>query len=132
MCNTRTRLRFKFEGDNTPIVIQPPFYSASKEPVPNQFIYDDSLAESMNTPSKDDLYNLFGPMYEEYFEKRSSEVSINSATQQVHNNEDSPLTSSIIIEQQEAPPIVSTSKEQTSPILMNQADELNQEDSAKI
>ncbi|GKD68425.1 retrovirus-related pol polyprotein from transposon TNT 1-94 [Tanacetum coccineum] len=63
---------------------------------------------------------------------RSSEVSINSTTQQVHNNEDSPLTSSIIIEQQEAPPIVSTSEEQTSPILMNQADELNQEDSAKI
>ncbi|GJW05284.1 retrovirus-related pol polyprotein from transposon TNT 1-94, partial [Tanacetum coccineum] len=81
---------------------------------------------------KEDIGIFIRPMYEEYFEKRSSEVSINSATQQVHNNEDSPLTSSIIIEQQEAPPIVSTSEEQTSPILMNQADELNQEDSAKF
>ncbi|GKD03496.1 hypothetical protein Tco_1178470, partial [Tanacetum coccineum] len=76
--------------------------------------------------------NFFGPMYEEYFEKRSCEVSINFATQQVHNNEDSPLTSSIIIKEHEAHPIVTTSKEQTSPILMNEADELNQEDSAKF
>ncbi|GKA89923.1 retrovirus-related pol polyprotein from transposon TNT 1-94 [Tanacetum coccineum] len=102
------------------------------EPVSQRFINDDSSVESMNTPSKEDLDNLFGPMYEEYFEKRSSEVSINSAAQQVHNNEDSSLTSSIIVEVQEAPPIVTTSEEQTSPILMNEADELNQEDSAKF
>ncbi|GJZ83498.1 integrase, catalytic region, zinc finger, CCHC-type containing protein [Tanacetum coccineum] len=72
------------------------------------------------------------PMYEEYFEKVSSEVSINSAAQQVHNNEDSPSTSSIIVKEQEAPPIVTTSEEQTSPILMNEADELNQEDFAEF
>ncbi|GJY03112.1 hypothetical protein Tco_0361264 [Tanacetum coccineum] len=30
MRDTRTRLKFKFEGDNTPIVIQPPCYPASK------------------------------------------------------------------------------------------------------
>ncbi|GJW11739.1 retrovirus-related pol polyprotein from transposon TNT 1-94 [Tanacetum coccineum] len=69
-------------------------------------------------------------MYEEYFEKRSFEVSINFATQQVHNNEDSPSTASIIIKEQEAPPIVTTSEEQTSPISQNNADEFNQEDSA--
>nr|GEW53973.1 hypothetical protein [Tanacetum cinerariifolium] len=46
----------------------------------------------------------------------------------VHNNEDSPLTSSIIIEEQEAPPIVSTSEEQTSPISLNNVDEFNQKD----
>ncbi|GKA64554.1 retrovirus-related pol polyprotein from transposon TNT 1-94 [Tanacetum coccineum] len=51
----------------------------SLEPVSQQFIHDDSSAESMNTPSKEDLDNLFKPMYEEYFEKRSFEVSINSA-----------------------------------------------------
>ncbi|GJW56620.1 retrovirus-related pol polyprotein from transposon TNT 1-94 [Tanacetum coccineum] len=67
-------------------------------------------------------------MYEEYFEKRSSEVSINSAAQQVHDHEDS--TSLIIIENHEIPPIITTSDEQTSPISMNEADELNQEDSA--
>ncbi|GJY62144.1 retrovirus-related pol polyprotein from transposon TNT 1-94 [Tanacetum coccineum] len=60
----------------------------------------------MNTPSKEDLDNLFGSMYKEYFEKISSEVSINSAAQQVHNNEDSPSSSSIIIEEQEAPPFI--------------------------
>ncbi|GJZ97482.1 retrovirus-related pol polyprotein from transposon TNT 1-94 [Tanacetum coccineum] len=64
------------------------------------------------------------------FEKRSYDVSINSAAQQVHNHEDSSSTSSIIIEEHEAPPIVTTSEGQTSPILMNKADELNQEDSA--
>ncbi|GKA71339.1 hypothetical protein Tco_0777478 [Tanacetum coccineum] len=100
------------------------------EPVSQQFINDDSSAESMNTLSKEDLDNLSEPMYEEYFKKRSYEVSINSAAQQVHNNEDSPLKSSIIVEEQEAPPIVTTFEEQTSPILMNEADELNQEDYA--
>ncbi|GKB90510.1 retrovirus-related pol polyprotein from transposon TNT 1-94 [Tanacetum coccineum] len=50
----------------------------------------------MNIPSKEDLDNLFGPMYEEYFEKRSSDMSINSAAQQVHDHEDSPSTSLII------------------------------------
>ncbi|GJU36954.1 retrovirus-related pol polyprotein from transposon TNT 1-94 [Tanacetum coccineum] len=84
----------------------------------------------MNTPSKENLDNLFGPMYEECFEKRSSKVSINSDAQQVHNHEDSPSTSSIIIEEHEAPPIVTTYDEQTSLISMNEADELNQEDSA--
>nr|GFA81228.1 retrovirus-related Pol polyprotein from transposon TNT 1-94 [Tanacetum cinerariifolium] len=45
----------------------------SLEPVSQRFIDDDSSAKSMNTPSKEDLDNLFGPMYEEYFEKISSE-----------------------------------------------------------
>ncbi|GJU18589.1 retrovirus-related pol polyprotein from transposon TNT 1-94 [Tanacetum coccineum] len=55
----------------------------SLEPVSQRFINDDSSAESMNTPSKEDLDHLFGLMYEEYFEKRSSDVSINSVAQQV-------------------------------------------------
>ncbi|GJW11737.1 hypothetical protein Tco_1577564 [Tanacetum coccineum] len=62
----------------------------SLEPVSQCFIHDDSSPESMNTPYKEDLDHLFGPMYEEYYEKRSSEVSINFAAQQVHNHEDSP------------------------------------------
>ncbi|GJU39585.1 gag-pol polyprotein [Tanacetum coccineum] len=51
------------------------------------------------------------------------------AAQQVHNHEDSHLISSIIVEEHEAPPIVTTSEEQTSPISLNAADEFNQEDS---
>ncbi|GKF73587.1 hypothetical protein Tco_0219919, partial [Tanacetum coccineum] len=92
-----------------------------------RFINDDSSAESMNIPSKEDLDNLFRPMYK--VEKRSSETSINSAAQQVHYHEDSPSTSLIIVEEHEAPPIVTTSKEQTSLISLNEADEFNQEDS---
>ncbi|GKA26061.1 retrovirus-related pol polyprotein from transposon TNT 1-94 [Tanacetum coccineum] len=92
------------------------------EPVSQRFIHDDSSAESMNTPSKEDLDNLFGQMYEEYFEKRSSEMSISFAAQQVHNNEDSPSASLIIVEDHEVPPIVTTSDEQTSPISMNETD----------
>nr|GEV10352.1 Gag-Pol polyprotein [Tanacetum cinerariifolium] len=84
------------------------FKNDSLEPDSQRFIHDDSLAESMNTPSKEDLDNLFRPMYEEYFEKRSSEMSINSTAQQVHNHEDSHLTSSIIVEEHEAPIIVTT------------------------
>ncbi|GKC92493.1 retrovirus-related pol polyprotein from transposon TNT 1-94 [Tanacetum coccineum] len=69
-------------------------------------------------------------MCKEYFEKISSEVSINFAAQQVYNNEESPSKSSIIIEEQEALPIVSKSEEQTSLISLNNVDEFNQEDFA--
>nr|GEY30718.1 hypothetical protein [Tanacetum cinerariifolium] len=48
----------------------------------------------------------------------------------IHNHEDSPLTSSIVVEEHEASPIVTTSEEQTSPIPLNKANESNQEDSA--
>ncbi|GJU41700.1 retrovirus-related pol polyprotein from transposon TNT 1-94 [Tanacetum coccineum] len=88
--------------------------------------------ESMNILSKEDLDNFFRPVYEEYFEKKSSKMSINSAAQQVHNHEDSPLTSSIIIEEHEAAPIVTTSEEKTSSISLNEADEFKQEDSAEF
>ncbi|GJZ04808.1 retrovirus-related pol polyprotein from transposon TNT 1-94 [Tanacetum coccineum] len=71
-------------------------------------------------------------MYEEYFEKKSSKMSINSAAQQVHNHEDTLSTSSIIIKEHEAPPIVTTSKEQTSPISLNETDESYQEDSSEL
>ncbi|GJR26343.1 hypothetical protein Tco_1102575 [Tanacetum coccineum] len=104
----------------------------SLEPVSQRFINDDSSAESMNTPSKEDLDNLFGPMYDEYFEKKSSDMPINSTTQQDHNQEDSSSTSSISIEAHEASPIVTTSEEQTSPISLTMADEVYQEDSAKL
>nr|GEX42157.1 hypothetical protein [Tanacetum cinerariifolium] len=48
---------------------------------------------SSQTPSKEDLDNLFGPMYEEYVDKRSFKVSFNSATQTTLNNEDTPSLS---------------------------------------
>ncbi|GJT22577.1 integrase, catalytic region, zinc finger, CCHC-type containing protein [Tanacetum coccineum] len=100
------------------------------EPIFQRFINDDSSTESMNIPSKEDLDNLFGPIYKVYFEKRSSVTSINSAAQQVLNHEDSPSTSLNVVEEHEAPPIVTTFEEQTSPISLNEADEFNKKGSA--
>nr|GEZ95148.1 hypothetical protein [Tanacetum cinerariifolium] len=102
----------------------------SLEPGLQLFINDDSSTEFLNIPSKKDLDNLFGPMYEEYFEKRSSDTSINLAVQQVHNYEDSLLTTLIFVEIHKVPPIITTSEEQTSLIPLNEVDESNQEDSA--
>ncbi|GJX04167.1 retrovirus-related pol polyprotein from transposon TNT 1-94, partial [Tanacetum coccineum] len=100
------------------------------EPELQRFINHNSSAETMNTPSKEDLDNLFGPMYEEYFEKKFSDIPINSATQPTQIHEDSPTTSLIIVDEHEAPLIVTTSDEQTSPISLTEADEFNQEDYA--
>ncbi|GJS52771.1 retrovirus-related pol polyprotein from transposon TNT 1-94 [Tanacetum coccineum] len=100
------------------------------EPKLQRFINHNSSAEEMNTPSKEDLDNLFGPMFEEYFETKTSDTTINSAAQPTQIHEESPSTSSIIVDEHEAPPIVTTSDEQTSPISLSEADEFNQEDSA--
>ncbi|GJR17250.1 copia protein [Tanacetum coccineum] len=86
------------------------FYNiADSEPVPTQLLMMRVVGSSTaisSIPSKADLDNLFGTMYEEYFEKRSPEVSINSATQPVHANEESPSLSSTIVEEQEAPSFI--------------------------
>ncbi|GKD28849.1 hypothetical protein Tco_1239627 [Tanacetum coccineum] len=84
----------------------------------------------MNTPSKEDLDNLFGPMYEEYFKKKFFDTPINFAAQPTQIHEDSSSTSLIIIDEHEALPIVIASDKQTSPISLIEADEFNQEDSA--
>ncbi|GKA88306.1 retrovirus-related pol polyprotein from transposon TNT 1-94 [Tanacetum coccineum] len=75
-------------------------------------------------------YNLFGPMFEDYFEQKSPDTTINSTVQPTHDHEDSPSTSSIIVDTHEALPVVTTSDEQTSPISLQESDEFNQEDSA--
>ncbi|GJU19256.1 retrovirus-related pol polyprotein from transposon TNT 1-94 [Tanacetum coccineum] len=82
----------------------------------------------MNTPSKEDLDNLFDPMIEEYYEQKSSDTPIYSAAQLTQVHEDSPSTSSIIVDTHEAPPVITISDEQTSPISLTKADEFNQED----
>ncbi|GKE50341.1 hypothetical protein Tco_1481599 [Tanacetum coccineum] len=69
-------------------------------------------------------------MFEEYFEKTFFDTPINSAAQTTQIHEDSPSTSSIIDGKHEAPPIVTTYDEQTSPISLTEADEFNQEDYA--
>ncbi|GJW39405.1 retrovirus-related pol polyprotein from transposon TNT 1-94 [Tanacetum coccineum] len=66
------------------------------EPDLQRFNNPRSSDELMNTPSKEDLDNLFGPMFEDYFERKSSDTTINSAVQPTHDQEDLPYTSSII------------------------------------
>ncbi|GJR97104.1 retrovirus-related pol polyprotein from transposon TNT 1-94 [Tanacetum coccineum] len=93
------------------------------EPELQRFNNQNSSDDLMNTPSKEDLDNLFGPMFEDYFKQKSSDTTINSAAQPTHDQEDSPSTSSIIVDTHEAPPVVTTSDEQTSPISLQDPDE---------
>ncbi|GKF30574.1 hypothetical protein Tco_0100372, partial [Tanacetum coccineum] len=83
----------------------------------------------MNTPYKEDLDNLFCPMFEEYFKKRSFDTPINFAAQPTQFHEDSSSTSLIIVEEHETPPIETASNEQTSLISLTNSDDVNQEDS---
>ncbi|GJU04586.1 retrovirus-related pol polyprotein from transposon TNT 1-94 [Tanacetum coccineum] len=100
------------------------------EPELQRFNNYNSSAEPMNNPSKEDLDNLFSPMFEEYYDQKSSDTPIYSAAQPTQVHEDSPSTSSIIVDTHEAPPIVTTSDEQTSLISLNEADKFDQEDNA--
>nr|GFB87726.1 hypothetical protein [Tanacetum cinerariifolium] len=97
-----------------------------------RFKNHNSSAEPLNTPSKEDLDNLFGLMFEEYFGKKSSDTPITFTAQPTQLHEDSPSTFSITIEEHEAPLIKTTSNEQTSPISLTEADELHQEDFANL
>ncbi|GJZ79365.1 hypothetical protein Tco_0644202 [Tanacetum coccineum] len=63
------------------------------EPDIQRFNNPNSSDDLMNTPSKEDLDNLFGLMFEDYFEQKSSDTTINSAAQPAHDQEDSPSTS---------------------------------------
>ncbi|GKA52520.1 retrovirus-related pol polyprotein from transposon TNT 1-94 [Tanacetum coccineum] len=89
----------------------------------NALIFEDSSAESNQTPSKEDLNDLFGPLYEEYYENRQPEVSTNSDAPTTLHNEDTPSSSTIIADDNEAPQILSTSEEPTSLISNDLANE---------
>ncbi|GJV77900.1 hypothetical protein Tco_1509484 [Tanacetum coccineum] len=80
----------------------------------NHFNFEDSSTESNQTPSKEDLDDLFGPLYEGYFKTRQPKVSTNSTAPTTLNNEDTPSSSIIFVDDNEAPHIVSTSEEPTS------------------
>ncbi|GJV12316.1 retrovirus-related pol polyprotein from transposon TNT 1-94 [Tanacetum coccineum] len=67
--------------------------------------------------------NLFVPLYEEYYEMINPEVSLDSAAPNTLNNENTLSSSSIIVADNEARRILSTSEEPTSPISNDLADE---------
>ncbi|GJV25518.1 integrase, catalytic region, zinc finger, CCHC-type containing protein [Tanacetum coccineum] len=59
--------------------------------------FQDSLKDLQSVPSKTDLDNLFGPLYEEYYATSIPEVTDNSAANTL-DNEDTPSSSSIVVE----------------------------------
>ncbi|GJU49106.1 retrovirus-related pol polyprotein from transposon TNT 1-94 [Tanacetum coccineum] len=103
-------------------------YSKSlREPEFNCINFQDSSEDSQSVPSKTDLDNLFGPLYEEYFAMSSPEVLDNSAAHTLDNNHTS-SSSSIVVEENEAPQIISSSTEQVTsesntPVLNDITDE---------
>ncbi|GJS49937.1 retrovirus-related pol polyprotein from transposon TNT 1-94 [Tanacetum coccineum] len=87
-------------------------------------------------PSKSDLDNLFGPLFEEYYSTSSHEVLDDSATNTTDNDYTS-SSSSIIVDQDDAPPVVSSSDEQVAntpnSLVMNEvANEFVQNDVANF
>ncbi|GKA05890.1 retrovirus-related pol polyprotein from transposon TNT 1-94, partial [Tanacetum coccineum] len=106
----------------------------NSEPRINYTNFQDSSKDSQSVPSKTDLDNLFGPLYEEYYATSSPEVSDYSAANTL-DNENTSSSSSIVVEEVEAPQIVPSSAKQvaTEPntlVLNKNADELVQEDMA--
>nr|GEX08143.1 retrovirus-related Pol polyprotein from transposon TNT 1-94 [Tanacetum cinerariifolium] len=98
--------------------------------------FQDSWEDSQYVPSKIDLDNLFGPLYEEYYATSSQEVLDNSAANTI-DNENTSSSTSIVVEEDEAPQIVSSSEEQVatkqnSPVLNENTDELIQEDDVEF
>ncbi|GKD09927.1 gag-pol polyprotein [Tanacetum coccineum] len=102
------------------------------EPEMNYTNFNNSSEDSQSIPSKSDLDNLFGPLYKEYYEMSSQEVSDDSAANTADNDHTS-SSSSIVVDQDDAPPVVSSSDEQVStvpnfPVMNEVADEFVQED----
>nr|GEZ82492.1 retrovirus-related Pol polyprotein from transposon TNT 1-94 [Tanacetum cinerariifolium] len=106
------------------------------EPETNYMNFQDSSKDLQSIPSKTDLYNLFGPLYEEYYATSLQEVSDNTAAT-TFNNENTSSSSLIVIKEDEAPQIVYSSAEQlvtepNSPVLNENTNELLQEDDAEF
>ncbi|GKA47021.1 retrovirus-related pol polyprotein from transposon TNT 1-94 [Tanacetum coccineum] len=72
--------------------------------------FQNSSKDSKSIPSTKDLDNWFGPLYEEYYATRSLELLDNSAANTL-DNKDTPSSSLIVVEENEPPKIVSSSKE---------------------
>ncbi|GJW84706.1 retrovirus-related pol polyprotein from transposon TNT 1-94 [Tanacetum coccineum] len=79
-------------------------------PSVNCLNFQDSSKEMNDIPSQQDLDNLFGPLYKEYYVPRAPKVSNNSAANTL-DTEDTPSSSSIIVEDSDAPQIVTSSEE---------------------
>ncbi|GJT67641.1 retrovirus-related pol polyprotein from transposon TNT 1-94 [Tanacetum coccineum] len=72
--------------------------------------FQDSLEDSQSVPSKEDLDNLFAPLYEEYYATRTPDMLNDFAANNL-DNEDIPSSSSIVVEEDEAHQIVTSLEE---------------------
>ncbi|GJT79953.1 retrovirus-related pol polyprotein from transposon TNT 1-94 [Tanacetum coccineum] len=101
------------------------------EPRINCMNFNNSSEDSQLKPLKSDLDNLFGPLYEEYYEMSSQEVYDDPCNTMIMTKL---LKSSLMsVDQDDAPPVVSSSDEQVStapnfPVMNEVADEFVQED----
>ncbi|GKC44564.1 hypothetical protein Tco_1062286 [Tanacetum coccineum] len=102
------------------------------EPMPNKLNFEDPSAGSTQPPSKEDLENCFCPVFNKYFEGRSTEVLIVSAASNIPTNNDRPSSTTIIVDEDEALVIVSTLEEPTSSQSNDIADGQNQEENAHL
>ncbi|GKE19039.1 retrovirus-related pol polyprotein from transposon TNT 1-94 [Tanacetum coccineum] len=98
--------------------------------------FQDSSEELNEIPSHQDLDNLFGPLYEEYFAPSTFKVFDNSAANTL-DVEDTLSSSSITVEDSDASQIVTSSEEPTTqesstPVLEIHSDEQLQEDVAEL
>ncbi|GKC65036.1 hypothetical protein Tco_1097634 [Tanacetum coccineum] len=106
------------------------------EPGMNCTNFNNSSEDSQSIPSKSDMDNLFCPLYKEYYEMSSQEVSDDSATNTTDNDHTS-SSSSIVVDQDDAPLVVSSLDEQVSiapkfPVMNEVVDEFVQEDLANF
>ncbi|GJY11440.1 hypothetical protein Tco_0379625 [Tanacetum coccineum] len=69
----------------------------------NSSNFQDSSEESSQTPLKANLDDVFSPLYDEYYAGRNEEVSTNSDAPTLSNIQDTPSSSSIIVDNNEAP-----------------------------
>ncbi|GJT28298.1 retrovirus-related pol polyprotein from transposon TNT 1-94 [Tanacetum coccineum] len=116
--------RFKYDKDHLCSACE---QGKSKKATFLPKLIPNSSEESNEIPSKEDFDNLFGHMYEEYCATRTPKVSDNSAANTL-DNEYNPSSSSIIVEDHDAPQLVTSSEEPianeiTTPVLKNHSDE---------
>ncbi|GJR69358.1 retrovirus-related pol polyprotein from transposon TNT 1-94 [Tanacetum coccineum] len=89
------------------------YSESSRGPDLNYSNFQDLSKEMNEIPSQQDLDNLFGPLYEEYYAPSTFDVSDNF-TANTLDNEDTRLPSSVTIEDCDAPQIVISSDESSA------------------
>ncbi|GJW55681.1 integrase, catalytic region, zinc finger, CCHC-type containing protein [Tanacetum coccineum] len=102
-------LKFKYDKDHLCSACEQAMASECNNSGPglNCSKFKDSSDDMNEIPSQQDLDNLFGPLNEEYYVSSTSEVT-NNSTANTLDVEDTPSPSSIIVEDSDAPQVVTS------------------------